>query len=133
MRERRRGGAQRRGVHRCALLPLLRPTRFEAAQPRAKHPSAHTAAPHRTHSDTYSSAGAGEDQEAASPQRAAPPLPQGGRIDPSLLELPGNAEATIRLLKARVRALEEQLQTAADAAAGARLLDSLQAALSKHH
>lgn len=43
---------------------------------------------------------------------------RGGQLDPSLLELPGNSEATIRLLKARVRALEEQLQAAADCAAG---------------
>jgi hypothetical protein len=41
------------------------------------------------------------------------------RLDPSLLELPGNSEATVRLLKARVRSLEEQLQAAIDAGAGA--------------
>jgi hypothetical protein len=35
-----------------------------------------------------------------------------------MLELPGNSEATIRLLKARVRALEEQMQVAVDGAAG---------------
>ncbi|KIY97543.1 Testis [Monoraphidium neglectum] len=41
-----------------------------------------------------------------------------GRLDTSMLELPGNSEATIRLLKARVRALEEQMQVAVDGAAG---------------
>ncbi|KAI8467221.1 MAG: hypothetical protein J3K34DRAFT_42954 [Monoraphidium minutum] len=41
----------------------------------------------------------------------------GGGLDPSLLEVPGNGEATARLLRARVRSLEEQLQAAVDSAA----------------
>jgi hypothetical protein len=43
----------------------------------------------------------------------------GSRLDPSLLELPGNSDATIRLLKARLGALEAQLQEAVAGAAGA--------------
>ena len=52
------------------------------------------------------------------PRLVAPGAPSGCHLDPSLLELPGNSEATIRLLKARNRALEEQLQAAASVAAG---------------
>ncbi|GBG00570.1 hypothetical protein Rsub_13273 [Raphidocelis subcapitata] len=60
------------------------------------------------------------DQQQAQPGQpgAGAAAPAGAaRLDPSLLELPGNSEATVRLLKARVRSLEEQLQAAIDAGA----------------
>lgn len=43
-------------------------------------------------------------------------LDAANRLDTALLELPGNNESTIRLLKARIRALEDQLQAAVDTA-----------------
>jgi hypothetical protein len=36
----------------------------------------------------------------------------GGWLDPAMLEVPHNSDATIRLLKARIKSLEEQLGTA---------------------
>lgn len=35
-----------------------------------------------------------------------------GWLDPAMLEVPHNSDATIRLLKARIKSLEEQLGTA---------------------
>jgi hypothetical protein len=98
----------------------MRKTR--AVQPARTHTPPE--APSRRDSAAAADGSPGEQRRRASARGeaggGAAARPGGGGLDPSLLELPGNSEATIRLLKARIRSLEEQLQAAVDCAAGAK-------------